>query len=277
MFCNWTEARKLSSLPATPLVVAAYLADLADEGYKVSTIDRALAAIAQAHKMAHHPSPRGTPEVLSTLRGIHHRLGTAQTRKAPLLSADLKKVLRAMPEGLASARTRALLLVGWAGAFRRSELVALNVEDVEFVEQGLEITIRRSKTDQSGAGRKIGITRSDRADVDTAICLRRWLEVAKITSGPLFREVDRWGHVSDQALTDRSVARLIKSACVRVGIDPTPYSGHSLRSGFVTSAAQAGHNERAIMAQTGHISVTMLRRYIRDADLFKENAGSGLL
>lgn len=277
MFRQWTESRGVPHLPAAPVLVAAYLAYLADEGYRTSTIDRALAAIAKAHKLANQPSPRGSAEVLETLRGIHRRLHTAPAQKAPLLVEQLKRIVRALPPGLASDRTRALLLVGWAGAFRRSELVALDVDDVKFVEQGLEITIRHSKTDQAGTGRKIGILKSDKPDVDPAACLRQWLDAANIKAGPLFRAVDGAGRVSATALTDRSVAILIKGACRGAGLEPAPYSGHSLRSGFVTSAAQAGQSERAIMLQTGHQSVTMLRRYIRDANLFSDNAGAGLL
>jgi integrase len=168
-------------------------------------------------------------------------------------------------------------LLGWAGAFRRSELVALDVRDLAFTDEGLEVTIRKSKTDQQRVGRKIGIPLSASPSVCPVQAVRAWLDLAGIASGPVLRAVNRHGQVSSTRLTGHSVALIVKAHAKRLGLDPTLYAGHSLRAGFATSAAKAGKSEASIALQTGHKSMTMLRKYVRNASLFENNAGRGLL
>jgi len=178
--------------------------------------------------------------------------------------------------GIKGTRDKALLLIGFAGAFRRSELVALTVEDVEHVKQGIVIHLRRSKTDQAGEGRKIAIPYA-RGAVCPVHALQEWLQISGITSGLIFRGVTRHGHISEFGLSPQSVALVVKERAAAVGLDATQYAGHSLRAGLVTSAAQAGISSWKIRQQTGHKSETMLLRYIRDASIFIDNAAGGVL
>jgi len=180
------------------------------------------------------------------------------------------------PDGsLATLRDHSLLLLGFAGAFRRSELVTLNVEDIEEVAEGLRVTIRRGKTDQEARGAVIAIIRGEIACPVAA--LRAWLEAANITEGPIFRRIRRGNHVQPERLTDRSVASIVKAHAHRVGLDPTMFSGHSLRSGFLTSAARRGATLFKMMATSRHRSVETVTAYVRDQELFKDHAGAGLL
>jgi integrase len=180
-----------------------------------------------------------------------------------------------LPDSLLGIRDRALLLVGFAGAFRRSELVGLDVADVEFKREGLVVTLERSKTDQEGAGRKIGIPYGSNPATCPVRALQAWLEASATTEGALFRTMNRHGHVKDR-LSGQGVAIVVKRCAEAAGLNPDDYAGHSLRSGLATSAAAAGVSERAIMNQTGHKSVNMVRRYIREGSLFRENAAAGV-
>jgi len=275
-FVQWCDEHGLAVLPAAPATVALYLTARADEGRKVATIELDLAAICQAHKAHKYESPRGTPEVRAVLAGIRRVKGVAQVKKAPVLVSDLRRMVATLPKGILGVRDHALLLLGFAGAFRRSELVALEVGDVAFASDGLEVTLRRSKTDQEGAGQKIGIPFGS----DPATCpvraLRAWLDRGQITEGLIFRNVNRHGRVGS-ALTAHSVARTVKRAAAAAGLDPKSFAGHSLRSGLVTSAVRAGKNDRVIMKQTRHKSIAVMRGYVRDAEsLFEENAASGI-
>jgi integrase len=183
-------------------------------------------------------------------------------------------VIQAGANELLAARDRALVLIGFAGAFRRSELVALDVEDVQVTGDGLVMMLRRSKTDQQGEGRKVGIPYGSTFDTCPVRAIKSWMDGSGITSGPLFRGVNRHGGLQDRRLTDQSVALVVKRYAQAAGLDPANYAGHSLRAGLVTTAAIAGVSERAIMKQTGHKSTNMGRRYIRDASLFRENAAA---
>jgi len=276
-FCAWCDRMGLPSLPASPQTVALYLTARAQEGRKVATISRELAAISQAHLLAGHPSPRSAGPVREVLKGIRRTLGTAQTQKAPLMGPELRQVLEALPQGLLGLRDRALLLVGFSGAFRRSELVGLEVRDVRFGKEGLTVTLRRSKTDQEGAGRTVALPYSGTPDACPVRALRAWLDAASIQQGTLMRSVSRHGAVSTRPLTGRAVALVVQRACAAAGLEAARYAGHSLRAGMATTAARRGKSEAAIMRQTGHRSVAMVRRYIRDADLWRDNASAGLL
>jgi integrase len=274
-FSSWCQAQGLEALPAAPETVALYLTSRA-AACKASTITRALAAISEAHRAAGVASPRGSGPVKAVLQGIRRQKGTAPAQKDPISTGEIKAMIAELPEGLLGLRDRALLLVGFAGAFRRSELVGLAVEDVIHVEDGMEILLRRSKTDQEGQGRKVGIPFGSGPAACPVRALRAWLEAAGISSGPIFHHVDRHGHVNGQ-LSPAAVALVVKRAASAAGIEASRVAGHSLRAGLATAAAKAGKSERAIMAQTGHKSSAMVRRYIRDADLFSENAAAGLL
>jgi site-specific recombinase XerD len=275
LFKAYCEAKGVSSLPATPETVAAYLA-VAAQTAKPSTIGRRVAAIRYAHKLAGiEPLPTDAGGVKATVRGIRRTFGAARNKKAPAVAAKMHSMVATAPEGLAGLRDRALLLLGFAGAFRRSELVALDVADIEETETGLLVTIRRGKTDQEGAGRTIAIPRGDIACPVKA--LRVWLEGAAIAAGPIFRPIDRAGRVRASRLTCRSVANFVKAYAGRAGFDASTFSGHSLRSGFLTSAAAKGASIFKMMDQSGHKSVDTLRGYVRDAELFKDHAGAGLL
>jgi site-specific recombinase XerD len=274
-FCAWSEAHGLCPLPASPETVAAYIAECAGR-LKVGSIQRRLNAIAEAHKAVGLESPTHNAIVANTMKGIRRILGTAATQKSPTLTADVRAMLEATDAGLIGARDRALILLGFAGAFRRSELVSLGAEDCAFGKDGLTVTLRRSKTDQAGAGRKVGIPYGSNPETCPVRTTQTWMELAAIVNGPLFRSINRHGHVRPGRLSGIDVARVVKKLAIRAGLDAAKYAGHSLRAGHATSAATAGASERSIMNQTGHRSVQMVRRYIRDGNLFRENSAGKL-
>ena len=273
-FQSWCERKRVPALPAAPATVAAFLAAEASRGTKASTIGRRLAAIQYAHKLAGHEPPTSSEVVKATLRGIRRTAGSAPVRKAPA-TADkvLAMVAKAEPNNK-GLRDRALLLLGFAGALRRSELVALDVTNLEFCDGGLRVTIRRSKTDQEGLGATIAIARGSTACPVNAV--RAWIEAAGIVDGPLFRPVTRTGKISARRLSARAVADLVKTYARRAGLKAADYSGHSLRSGFLTSAAARGASIFKMMDVSRHKSVDTLRGYVRDAESFRNHAGSGL-
>lgn len=263
------------TVPAPDTMVADYLAKHC-ETLSVATLSRRLASIAKAHRARGLPSPTKSELVKATLRGIKRRKGTAQKEAKPLLRDDLFQVLAAMGNDAKSVRDRVLLLIGFAGGFRRSELVGLDVEDIEHVRQGIVVTLRRSKTDQLGQGRKIGIPLG-RTRWCPVTALDEWLTRCGIETGPIFQRINRHGHIQMDRLSGEAVALVIRERLKAAGFDPTGYSGHSLRAGFATSAAQAGVSSWKIRAQTGHASDAMLARYIRDGKLFSDNAAGALL
>jgi site-specific recombinase XerD len=270
-FSGWCAERGFTSLPATPETVALYLTESA-RAVKTSTLQRRLSSISQAHQAAGHESPTRAYAVRMVWAGIRRTLGTAQEGVAPLVIEDLRNLVCVLPAGLAGARSRALLLLGFAGAFRRSELVSLDVEDLEWKRDGLAVTLRRSKTDQEGAGSLKGIPYGQHHATCPVRALKAWLADSGIEAGPLFRSIDRHGRMGAGRLSDKAVAGVIKRACEEAGLDPSRYSGHSLRAGLATSAGEAGVEERLIMKQTGHRSERMVRKYIRSGALFRENA-----
>jgi site-specific recombinase XerD len=263
-------------LPAAPETVALYITSLVDQGRKASTIQRRLTAISQAHKTAGYATPTTSPGVRAVWSGIRREHGTAQAGKAPVMTVDLRAMVETLPDSLSGLRDRALLLVGFAGGFRRSELVALDTADVEETADGLVVTIRRSKTDQDGQGRRIGLPYGSNPATCPVRALRAWGEASGIIEGPLFRPINRHGQLQDRRLTAQSVALVVKRVAEAAGLDPARFSGHSLRSGLATSAAAAGVSERSIMNQTGHKSVVMVRKYIREGSLFRDNAAAGV-
>lgn len=274
-FCAWCEGHGLCPLPATPETVASYIAESAGH-LKPGSIQRQLNATAEAHKAAGMESPTHSGVVRNTLKGIRRTLGTAPTQKAPALTDDIRAMVDATDAGMIGTRDRALVLLGFAGAFRRSELVGLDVEDCVFGKDGLTVTLRRSKTDQDGAGRKIGIPYGSNPETCPVRTIQAWMELAGISSGPLLRSINRHGKLGPGHLSGIDVARVVKRLAERAGLDAVKFAGHSLRAGHATSAAIAGASERSIMNQTGHRSVQMVRRYIRDGSLFRENSAGKL-
>jgi site-specific recombinase XerD len=272
-FEAWCHTNGRQSLPAAPETVADYIADLAATGVAAATLTRRLSAISQAHKMAGFETPTHSQLVRMTAAGIRRSLGTAPHQARAISVDELKAMLGALPDDLRGFRDRALLLIGFVGGFRRSELVGLDVEDVTEEAEGLRVRIRFSKTDQEGVGREIGIVRGRHPLTDPVTALAEWRAAAGIVSGPIFREVDRGDHVGSERLSDRAVARIVKGAAERIGIDQATVSGHSLRAGLATSAAAAGAPERSIMRTTGHRSEAMVRKYIRAGSVFTESAG----
>ncbi len=274
IFRAWCTERQLDALPASPATVAAFLAHEASRSVKASTIGRRTAAIRYAHKLAGLLTPTDDELVKATVRGIRRTLGTAKARKMPATADRLLAMAANTGDGLKGQRDRALLLLGFAGAFRRSQLVALNTDDIEETADGMKVTIRHSKTDQEGAGQTIAIPFGKIACPVAA--LKEWLAAAGIRSGAIFRSVNRHGKVGER-LTDQSVADVVKEHASRLRLDPKQFAGHSLRAGFLTSAAAKGASIFKMMDTSRHKSVDTLRGYVRDAELFKDHAGAELL
>lgn len=274
-FSDWCHTRDESPLPAAPLVVAQYLAALADSGLKASTIVRRCAAIRAAHKAAGHEPPTGSEGVKATLRGIRRTHGVKPVRKAPATAEALAAMLPALPDTLRGKRDRALLLIGFGGALRRSELVDLKVNDIDWRPGGALLHIGRSKTDQEGKGQVVVVPNGHRLEPIAA--LRAWLEAACIRQGPLFREVDRHGNVGTDVLSTRSVARIVKAAAKAAGLDDASFSGHSLRAGFVTTALAAGVDPFKVMKITRHVDPKTLAIYDRREAALADSAGKDFL
>ena len=265
-----------NTLPSDHKIVSLYLTHLSTKEAKISTIKRRLVSIGVIHKTKGHYLDTKHPIIIENLMGIKRRKGIAQKGKKPLLINDLKLLIDIINqqkiEDIKKLRDKSIILIGFSGGFRRNEIVSLDVEDLEFVFEGLKITVRKSKTDQLGEGFTKGIPGFDNKLYCPVTSVRRWLNVSKIKKGPLFRRFSKGSKLSENRLTDQTVALIIKQYLDLAGINSSNYSGHSLRSGFATSAAEAGAEERSIMAMTGHKSTEMVRRYIKEANLFKNNA-----
>lgn len=261
LFC---EGRHYQSLPAAPFAIQDYLSTLADGGQKASTLQVKLAAISLAHKDVGLPNPVDTREVKDTIAGIRRTIGIAPHQKAPATIDVIRAVVGALPQTLRGKRDKALILIGFAGAFRRSELVAICVEHLHDTGDALRILVPKSKTDQEGEGKYKNIPLLKDRSLCPTRSLRAWLREAGIISGPVFCSIDRWGHVHG-ALSAGEVPGIIKRAAIAAGIDPLSLSGHSLRAGFVTQAAMDGVDTWAIKEQTGHKDTRVLEGYIRAA------------
>jgi integrase len=276
-FEGWCEAHGLVPLPAAASAVALYLSAWAKDGAAIASLAQALAAISEAHAVAGYKAPRKAPELREVWKGIRRELGTAPRRVAPLVVDELRQLCAVLePESRIGRRDRALLTMGFAAALRRSELVALELDDARFTNDGLELLIKKSKTDQEGAGALVGVPfGSDRATCPVR-SLRAWLDDALIGEGAIFRSVTRHGRLGAR-LSDRAVARIVQRTALAAGLDPALYAGHSLRAGLATSAAKAGKRDRAIMKQGRWRSRAMVDRYVRDATLIDDdNAAAGI-
>ena len=265
-----------NSLPSDPKIVSLYLTYLSSNDAKMSTLKRRLVSIGVIHKLKGHYLDTKHPSIIENIMGIKRRKGNTQIAKKPLLINYLKELINVIDkqkkEEIKKFRDRSIILIGFSGGFRRNEIVSLDYEDLDFVTEGLKINLKRSKTDQFGEGFKKALPYFDNNQYCPVVSLRKWLEVSKIASGPVFRRFTKGSKLSNSRLTDQTVALLIKEYLQLAGIDSKDYSGHSLRSGFATSAAESGVEERNIMAMTGHKSTEMVRRYIKEVNLFKNNA-----
>lgn len=259
------------TIPATAESVAEYLASFATQ-LSVATLNRRAVAIGSAHTLRQLKSPTDSALVKATLQGIRRVNGSAQRQVLPAMKHDIQAMVKGM-RGIKGMRDKALLLTGFAGAFRRSELVALKVTDIQFLEEGAIIRVQRSKTDQQGHGRSIAIPYA-KGRLCPVTAIQAWLKQAEIMDGYLFRRVDRHGNVMEAGITGQTVAMVVKARALEAGLDAAQYSGHSLRAGLATSAAKAGVASWKIRQQTGHRSDAMLNRYIRDSQLFIDNANS---
>ena len=263
-------------LPSEPKIVSLYLTHLSTKDIKISTLKRRLVSIGMIHKLKGHYLDTKHPAIIENIMGIKRRKGSIQKGKKPILINDLKAIINAIneqkTEQIKKLRDKSIILIGFSGGFRRNEIVALNYEDLEFVSEGLKIAIRRSKTDQFGEGAIKALPYFNNPEFCPTITLKKWLDISKISNGPIFRRFAKGSNLSENRLTDQSVALLIKEYLKLAGIDNKNYSGHSLRSGFATTTADSGADERSIMAMTGHKSSEMVRRYIKEANLFKNNA-----
>ena len=264
------------NLPSDPKIVSLYLTNLSTKEVKLSTIKRRLVSIGVIHKMKGHYLDTKHPVIVENLMGIKRRKGTVQKGKKPILINELKKILKVIDEeniqDIKKLRDKSIILIGFSGGFRRNEIVSLDYEDLDFVHEGLKITVKRSKTDQFGEGSIKALPYFEESLYCPVTILKRLLNVSKITKGPIFRRFSKGSSLTDKRLTDQSVVLLIKEYLNLAGIENKNFSGHSLRSGFATVAAESGADERSIMAMTGHKTTQMVRRYIREANIFKNNA-----
>jgi len=264
------------SLPSEPKIVSLYLTHLSTKDAKISTLKRRLVSIGVIHKLKGHYLDTKHPSIIENIMGIKRRKGSFQKSKKPILINSLKKIINVIDqqnkEEIKKLRDRSIILIGFSGGFRRNEIVSLDYDDLDFVPEGLKISIRRSKTDQFGEGFTKALPYFDSSQYCPVISLKKLLDLSKLNSGPVFRRFIKGSKLSENRLTDQTVALLIKEYLNLAGIDNKNFSGHSLRSGFATSAAESGAEERSIMAMTGHKSTEMVRRYIKEANLFKNNA-----
>ena len=264
------------SLPSEPKIVSLYLTHLSTKDAKISTLKRRLVSIGVIHKLKGHYLDTKHPSIIENIMGIKRRKGSIQKAKKPILINSLKLIINAIDkennQEIKKFRDRSIILIGFSGGFRRNEIVSLDYDDLDFVPEGVKINIKRSKTDQFGEGFTKALPYFDSSQYCPVISLKNWLDISKITSGPVFRRFLKGSKLSENRLTDQTVAILIKEYLNLAGINSKNYSGHSLRSGFATSAAESGVEERNIMAMTGHKSTEMVRRYIKEANLFKNNA-----
>jgi len=275
-FCIFCSKNSFRSMPTDPKIVSLYLTHLSTKEAKMSTLKRRIVSIGVIHKLKGHYLDTKHPSIIENIMGIRRRKGSIQKGKKPLLINTLKELINVIDhqgkDEVKKLRDRSIILIGFSGGFRRNEIVSLDYDDLDFVQEGLKINIKRSKTDQFGEGFVKGLPYFDNSQYCPVVSVKKWIEISKINSGALFRRFIKGSKLSKNRLTDQTVALLIKEYLSMLGIDSKNYSGHSLRSGFATSAAESGVEERNIMAMTGHKSTEMVRRYIKDANLFKNNA-----
>jgi site-specific recombinase XerD len=273
-FCN-----SINKNPIKPDIkdISLYLTKLSKENLKFSTIKRRLVSIVIANRLKGHHIDTKNPIISDNLRSIKRKIGSIQIGKKPLSLNDLKKIILSINCNIKIHKNRkfrdtAIILIGFAGGFRRSELVNLNYQDIEFVNEGIKIIIKKSKTDQYGEGFLKAIPYFPNSEFCPVFALRNWMDSSYIKKNSIFRKISKSGNILENRLTDQSVALILKYHMMNANLRPENYSGHSLRSGFATETANYGADERSIMTMTGHKSTQMVRRYIKEANLFKNNA-----
>mgnify|MGYP000055681433 FL=1 len=264
-----------NSIPTEPKVVSLYLTHLSANS-KISTLRRRLVSIGIVHKLKGHYLDTKHPVIIENLMGIKRKKGSIQIGKKPILINHLKQIIDVIDnqkiQKIKKLRNRTLILIGFGGGFRRTELISIDYEDLDFVKEGVKITLKRSKTDQFGEGLVKGLPYFGNIKYCPVTSLKDWIYLSKIKTGPVFRRFAKGSVLTVHRLTDQSVALIIKDCLKLAGIENHNYSGHSLRSGFATVAAESGADERSIMAMTGHKTTQMVRRYIKEANIFKNNA-----
>ena len=274
-FGGFCAKHGFNSMPTDPKIVSLYLTHLSKTS-KISTLRRRLVSIGVVHKIKGHYLDTKHPIIIENLMGIKRLKGSMQTGKKPILINHLKQIINVINnqdiEEIVKQRNKTMILIGFGGGFRRTEIISIDHEDLELVDEGVKIIVRRSKTDQFGEGMIKGLPYFPNETYCPVINLKNWLKISKIKTGPIFRRFTKGSSLTKHRLTDQSVVLIIKD-CLRIaGIENHNFSGHSLRSGFATVAADSGADERSIMAMTGHKSSQMVRRYIREANIFKNNA-----
>ena len=274
-FGTFCAKHSLASLPSEPKIVSLYLTHLSKNS-KISTLRRRLVSISMVHKLKGHYLDIKHPVIVENLMGIKRAKGSIQKGKKPILINDLKLIINVINEqkinDIKKIRDKTIILIGFGGGFRRSEIISIDHEDLEFVSEGVKITVKKSKTDQFGEGMIKGIPYLTNEKYCPVANLKKWIEISKIKSGAIFRRFAKGSILTDSRLTDQSIVLLLKEYLNLAGIENKNFAGHSLRSGFATVAADFGADERSIMAMTGHKTTTMVRRYIREANIFKNNA-----
>ncbi len=274
-FGGFCSKHGFNSLPTEPKIVSLYLTHLS-KNYKISTLRRRLVSISIVHKFKGHYLDIKHPIIVENLMGIKRVKGSIQKGKKPLLINHLKSIINVIDakntNEIKKFRDKSIILIGFGGGFRRTELVSIDYEDLEFVTEGVKITIKRSKTDQYGEGMIKGLPYFSNEIYCPVVNLKKWIEISKIKSGPIFRRFSKGSALTEKRLTDQSVVLIMKEYLNLAGIENKNFAGHSLRSGFATVAAEYGADERSIMAMTGHKTTQMVRRYIKEANIFKNNA-----
>ena len=273
LFC---VQNSFKSLPSEPKIVSLYITHLSTKNVKMSTLIRRIVSIGVIHKFKGHYLDTKHPAIIENIMGIKRRKGSVQKGKKPILINNLKIIIKVIDQQkkdeIKKLRDKSIILIGFSGGFRRNEIVSLDYDDLDFVSEGLKITLKKSKTDQFGEGSLKALPYFDNSEYCPVLTLKKWINISKIKSGPLFRRFSKGSKLSEHRLTDQTVALIIKKYLNLASIDSKNYSGHSLRSGFATASAESGADERSIMAMTGHKSTEMVRRYIKEANLFKNNA-----
>ena len=271
LFCS---NHGFKSLPSEPKIISLYLTSLSSKNIKMSTLKRRLVSIGVIHRLKGHYIDTKHPSIIENIMGIKRTKGVIQKGKKPLLINTLKQVINVIDDQkhdeIKILRDKTIILIGFAGGFRRNEIVSLDFEDLDFVNEGIKINLKKSKTDQFGEGFTKALPYFDNSKYCPVISIEKWIKKSNITTGPLFRRFTKGSNLSVNRLSDQTIALLVKTYLDLAGINSKDYSGHSLRSGFATSAAESGAEERSIMAMTGHKSTEMVRRYIKEANLFKK-------
>ena len=275
-FSAFCSKNGLKYLPTDAKIVSLYITFLSSKNIKISTLKRRLVSISMIHKLKGHYLDNKHPIIIENLMGIKRKRGSFQNGKKPILINQLKAIIDVIDNNNADQikkiRDKTIILIGFSGGFRRTELVSIDFEDVEFVSEGVKIAIKRSKTDQYGEGTLKGLPYFNNHNYCPVLHLKKWLEFSKIKSGAIFRSFSKSFSLRKNRLTDQTVALMVKNYLAEAGIESKNYSAHSLRSGFATVTAESGADERSIMAMTGHKTTQMVRRYIKEANLFKNNA-----